>query len=335
MLVKNAQSGIATAVVGVILLSGCGGGGEVAADNGGESSDGESVVVHVGTAGSGEAFVHSGPLRTAMRQGFFADRGIEVEVVAFQGGSDLLRAVASGTTDIGALATFNLAGAHAQGIDNVQAFFTAGTESPFHAFANDDLGITDQSELSGKTMAISAFGSYSDYAHILINQQEGFSGDAVVEPVPLGAVPAMIGAVDEGSVASTNLPIEFGFQFKNAKDLGPIPDPGNPFSVLMATPDFLSADAEIIEAFTEAWVEGVLYQLENKDETVTMITEELGLPPEAAEQAYDTQVRTFSTTGEINIQGMAVLADALTDMGLAETPIDPQAMYTNDFAITD
>ncbi len=144
-----------------------------------------------------------------MKQGFFKDEGLDIDVIYTQGGAPTMQAVISGSVDIGmATGLLGVVGGYSKGAPvRVISAETTGAPDLFW-YAKKDSGITSLAGANGKTAGYSEPGSSTDLVlHALIDQAH-----AKVKPVATGGIPGtttqvMSGQIDIGwSVPPFNLP---------------------------------------------------------------------------------------------------------------------------------
>ena len=92
--------------------------------------------------------------------GFYKKQGLEVELVEFKSGTDLIKAIVGGQLDSGVLGFTNAVAWASKGAD---LKVVGGAQHGYHAIvARDDSGIKTVADLKGKTLASQAEGSTAD-----------------------------------------------------------------------------------------------------------------------------------------------------------------------------
>lgn len=96
----------------------------------------------------------------AYEGGFYKKHGLNVELVEFQSGTDLIKAIVGGQLDTGVLGFTNAASWSSKGAD---LKVVSGAQHGFHAvLVRDDTGIKDVAGLKGHTLASQKEGSTAD-----------------------------------------------------------------------------------------------------------------------------------------------------------------------------
>ena len=126
-----------------------------------------AALVLAGPAGAGEKF-KVGYLRVmddaqaivAFEGGYYKGQGLDVELVEFKSGTDLIKAIVGGQLDSGVLGFTNAVAWASKGAD---LKVVSGAQQGYHALvARHDAGIDTVADLKGKTLASQAQGSTAD-----------------------------------------------------------------------------------------------------------------------------------------------------------------------------
>lgn len=96
----------------------------------------------------------------AYEAGYYKKQGLDVELVEFKSGTDLIKAIVGGQLDSGVLGFTNAVAWASKGAD---LKVVGGAQHGYHAIvARDDTGITKVADLKGKTLASQTEGSTAD-----------------------------------------------------------------------------------------------------------------------------------------------------------------------------
>lgn len=148
------RAALALALAGTLAASGaCGSGG-------GSAEEDLTQVTYRGP------FVTTGgdaPFYYAEKLGYYAEEGLEVEIRDSKGSSQTIADVNSGGSDFGMASATNLMLAVSQG-QQVTSVATPLGKSSFGFFVPKDSGITEVSELTGRSIAVTALVAPNMYA---------------------------------------------------------------------------------------------------------------------------------------------------------------------------
>jgi NitT/TauT family transport system substrate-binding protein len=257
-------------------------------------------------------------LYVTKKTGAFKRNGLDVDFILFQGGSQALQVLLARDVKIisggGGTAAQR---ARLKGAENVLVATYTPT-MPFSLYVNNK--IQDGKQLKGGKIAISRFGSSSDFAARYILTRLG------VEPVKEATLmqignqrerlsALLSGAVDGALIDAPNtlLARQQGFrQLADASILGLT----YPHNNIATTDRFIREEPETVMSFVRAFVEGVAYYKTHKAESVQMIREFLRVNDTAiAEEAYDYFARITPAKPYPILEGIRTVLDeiALTD----------------------
>lgn len=317
---------MASALVGMVLLTGCGGG--EAADNG--QTAGEMKPLTVGLMRIDDSF----PFYVAEKEGLFEKHGVDVELQNFSSARDLSTALQGGELD--ALMTDPVVTALSlKGGSDVRivamALGAVPEEGRFLVISAPDSGITAPEQLEGKTLAISN-NTMMDY---LVEQYENTLGldktaittvnmpdlmlrtttllegqeiDAAILPDPLAAY-----AVAEGA----NVVIDDTKLGENFSQ-----------SVVTVTADAIEGNRAAVEAMLAAYNEAIEL-INSNPEAYQAYALECANVPEALAETYPTPTFTAnSIPGEADI---ALVNSWMVERGLLDAAYAYEDMVDNSF----
>jgi len=222
--------------------------------------------------------------------GAFKRNGLEVDFLLLQGGSQALQVLLSGELKLisgggGAAAQR----ARFKGAGNLLVATYTPT-MPYSLYVNRK--IQDAKQLKGAKIAISRFGSSSDFAARFMVSRLGLDPAKEVTIMQFGnqreRMSALINGAVEGSVVdapNTLIARQQGFvELADASKLGLI----YPHNNIATTDRFIRDEPQTVFSFLRAFVEGIAYYRTHKVESIQMIKEFLRVSDNAiAEEAYE------------------------------------------------
>jgi NitT/TauT family transport system substrate-binding protein len=257
-------------------------------------------------------------LYVTKKTGAFKRNGLDVDFILFQGGSQALQVLLSGDVKMisggGGTAAQS---ARMKGAGNVLVATYTPT-MPFSLYVNNK--IQDAKQLKGAKIAISRFGSSSDFAARYILTRLGVQPVKDVTLMQIGnqreRLSALLSGAVDGSVIdapNTLIARQQGFrQLADASGLGL----AYPHNNIATTERFIREESDTVMSFVRAFVEGVAYYKTHKTESIQMIKEFLRLNDNAfAEEAYDYFARITPAKPYPIVEGIRTVLDeiALTD----------------------
>jgi NitT/TauT family transport system substrate-binding protein len=297
---------------------------------GSKTSDGPATV-RLGLV-QGQDFTHALPAQIAAAQGFFTAQRLTVRIVGFSAGSDLVKAMAGGSIDVGEATGLDVVSAAAAGVD-LKAFYGTAAASPMAAIFKSGGPVHALADLKGKKVGISKFGSLTDFTVRLLAQQAGLGRDGITA-VPLGAPSANTAALTRGDVDAIILPVEFSYSLQAAGTAVTairVSDAASQFAVLAAASSHLSRHRTEVVGLTKAYSQAITFLRGNQGATVPVAVAKLGMTQGVAVRAYQELAGDFTPDGKINTAGLRAYADQLPALGIAKTAPAEPAYYDASF----
>jgi len=158
-------------------------------------------------------------LAVAQKRGYFKDADVDVDYLTSDGTVAVVRALASGATDMGQADTLSIAGAIAQGVDEVVAFCSYLASNVYWVLVREDSPIQKLADLKGKKIGIASLGTGLYYNARVMLQDAGLNPDRDVEFVTIAQPAAQLDALNKGVIdaVSTFDTVLATFQNQGAK----------------------------------------------------------------------------------------------------------------------
>jgi NitT/TauT family transport system substrate-binding protein len=230
----------------------------------------------------------------AQKKGFFEKHGLAVELVYFQGGSQIIQAMLGGDVPLTVTAGPEGVVAKLQGADI--ALLTANNPTMhFSLFVSPE--ITKPADLKGKRAGVSRFGSSSDFCIRYIFKSLGLA-DSDVTIVQIGDNPSRLAALKSNAIHSTVFTTPNTVRARKAGFVSMVDayKLGLKFhgSGIAAAGPFLRERRPVVEDFLKGFLEGVAYAKQNKEESIRLITEFLRLRErDEAEETYNVIIENI------------------------------------------
>ena len=316
------------------VTAGCGGGDSGGATSGAASGEDEAAQVSLGLVVD-KTFESGVVPKITKEVGCFDEENLEVEIAAFQGGADLVKGMLSGAVDIGAATGFDPPAAAAKGVP-MKAFYGVAELSPFVVITKPDSGIETAEDLVGKKVGITRFGSATDFVVRVLAGEAG-SPDGITA-VPLGGAAEQTAALQRGDIdafiwsTEVGLSLEASGEGKVITRFADVLDKDQ-YGVLMAQPEYMEGNAEVVERFVRAYSCGIEWMQDdaNREEGVAMTATFLEIEEPVAEATYDELVGHLNAEGTMNTEGLENLASFLPELELADEVPPLEDYYTDEF----
>jgi NitT/TauT family transport system substrate-binding protein len=274
--------------------------------------------VIIGSVGSTSA--NQWPLYIAMKKGFFAADGLNVDTIFAQSNAAVVQQLAAGSTNIATSAGL---------VDPIRAIEKGAPigivrieiqAPPYALLAKRD--IKDMKELKGKTIIV---GGAKDITRIFVDRMllaRGLkSGD--FDYVFAGATNARFSALQSGGVDAALLTAPFNFYAESAgfTNLGFTFDDLSdmPFAGIAMNRAWAASNPQIAQRFLAVFTKTIawFYDPGNRDDAVRIMAEVSKLKVDDVEKAYDFLggKKLFEPTGKVSKQKLAKVVDALRELG--------------------
>ncbi|WP_327649359.1 ABC transporter substrate-binding protein [Aurantimonas sp. C2-6-R+9] len=229
----------------------------------------------------------------ALEKGFFADEGIDAEIVGLESSATITRAVLAGELEMGSCGAGSPIVAIAKGA-NLRMIGSVFSRVPHLMYANKS--IQSLEDLLGKNVGGAQPGALLQQLAYASFVEAGLDADAV-QFVNTGGSPATFQAVSAGLVQAGVAGSEYALLLEA--------DPAIPVHVLFPIaerlPNFLrNADfvhtntiennRDLVVRAVRAYLRGVIYALENKDEAVAWTVKNAGADEATAIAVWDEYV---------------------------------------------
>jgi len=256
----------------------------------------------------------------AIEKGFFADEGVEMELVGkFRAGPEEMQAFASGDLDIGYLGEAPATTAVANGAADVQVLAQLNLEGSA-VVVRKDSKIKSVSDLKGKVVAIPGHSTVQDF---LMNKALSAAGlkrtDVrliVLKPPEMG--PVLQDSQIDAFIAwepypSLSLNGGYGRVLTGSADIWP----DHPCCVLVAERKFLEKHPETVRAILRAHIRATRFINENPDEAVKIAQKYFGFDEETIRMA----IKEIQFEYEPSLKGEEEYVRFLKELGYID--VDP------------
>lgn len=229
------------------------------------------------------------PILAAQAQGFFAKRGLAIEIKNTPNSDEMRNGMAEGRYQI----------AHA-GIDNsvalvesakVDSIIFIGGDSAFnHLIAQAD--IKSIADLRGKTVGVDAVNTaYAFQLYAMLKQKGLNKGDYTVKPIG-GSLGRLNTIKSDKTISATMLNVPFSLIAVEAglKDLGTAVKALGPYQGTggFVLRSWAAANSDTLVRYTQAYIEGLRWALKpaNKAAAIDLLVEKIKLSPDIAARAF-------------------------------------------------
>jgi len=251
------------------------------------------------------------PLYLAQDEGLYTKEGIEVDLLAFRGGMDLIKAVVSGSVDVGVVALSEVTA----GIDAGQplkAFYAGFNVPEFDWYAVPP--IKSLADSRGKRFGISQYGTSTDFLTRYALASNGIDPAKDVQIVQGGDSATRLAAMQAGQL-DVNLfavPEKFSAADRgynlifSQKSLAA----DYPYHVMVAMESFINGNPNTVKSFLRGHVRGVRLAKQDKQRATQALIRHLHIDPKYVGPAYDDFIGYIYEDGRLpSEKGLEVFFD--------------------------
>jgi NitT/TauT family transport system substrate-binding protein len=228
------------------------------------------------------------PLYLAEEEGFFKREGLEVELVAFRGGTDLVRGMVAGAVQVG-VGAFSEVTVGIEAGQNLKVFYGGFNMAVFDWYAVPR--IKSFKDARGARFGVTTFGSSTDFLTRYAIKQNGLNPQRDVQIIQGGGSVPRLAAMEAGQL-DVNIfatPEKFLAADKGYNLILRQTDLAEefPFHVFYAPERFIQQNPNALKALLRGFVHGVRLAKADKARSVKTIVTRLGFEEGHAARGYD------------------------------------------------
>lgn len=250
------------------------------------------------------------PVAWTAAQGLYDRAGLEVRFIDFGSGTDAVRALISGDIDIFLTTMIStLVLAKARGGPDIWSVFQLSDNTIFLFVVKANAPIRSVTDLKGKKVAITRFGSGSDFIARAILAKHGLKAEEDVTLVQAGSIPAGIAAVEKGDMDAAvawhplaGMGVEKGALrvLATGRDETPGLEPTTP----AMNGAFLKANLPAARAFVRTTLAGLTQLRAQIPQAAQQAAQAYGLPESVARMTLEFYTKVWTTTGRFDEKGI-------------------------------
>jgi len=247
------------------------------------------------------------PMFAAQAKGFFAKRGLAVDLKFTPNSDELRNGLAEGRYQIAHSAIDNAFALKDKA--NVDIAVVLGGDDSFNQLIVQP-DIKSLSEIKGKTVAVDAINTaYAFQLYEMLRQKGLNKGDYEVKPVG-GTGQRLDAMVNDKTMVATMMNPPFSIRAEKA-GLKATDTVANALGAYQGSSAFVlrswgAANTDALVKYLQAYIEGLRWMLEpkNKAEAVALLVARLKLPEDIAAQSYDATLKGFQKDGALDMEGV-------------------------------
>src|SRR5919108_4228726 len=215
---------------------------------------------------------HMAPLWVTHERGFFRKHGLDVQLVFIESGSTAVKSLISKEVAFAQMAGAGVIQSRLQGTDVVMI---AGFLNTMDYQLMVDKSITRPDQLKGKAMAVSRFGSSSDFATRYALDKYGLVPEKDVTILEIGSQPARFAALEAGKIqaAMVAVPLTLKAKALGFHTLADLQMLGLEYqhTGLATTQALIKSRPDLIRNVMKAYVEAIHFYKTNRAESIAIL----------------------------------------------------------------
>ena len=216
------------------------------------------------------------PLWITHERGFFRKYGLDVQLVFIESGTTTVQSLISKDVYIAQMAGAAVVQSRLRGADVVMI---AGVINTLNFKLYVDKNIKQPDQLKGKTVAVTRFGSSTDFALRYALERYGLAPEKDVAILQAGNMPAILASLETGKIQGAMLSAPFTLTAKNMglplmADLQML---GLEYqhTGLATTQAFIKSRPDLVRSVMKAYVEGIHYYKTHRAESLAILAKYL------------------------------------------------------------
>jgi NitT/TauT family transport system substrate-binding protein len=263
----------------------------------GAASGLEKPVINIGLVSTTATYL---PLYLAVDQGLFAKEGLQVNLLSFRGGSDLIKALVAGSVDVGVVSLWEVTGGINAG-QPLKAFYGGFNMPAFDWYAIPS--VKTLADAKGKRIGVTQYGSSTDFLTRYALLSNGIDPVKDVHIIQGGDSPTRLAAMQANQI-DVNIfapPDNFiaatrGYHIVlSQKDLAP----DYPYHVFTTTESFLSGNPKTLKALLRGHVLGLRLAKQNKELSEKVLGTHVQMDPQYLGPTYDSFIGYLFEDGRL------------------------------------
>lgn len=284
----------------------------------------------------GEAFplFQFTPVNLGIAKGFFAQRGLDIQIQGFFGDAKQQQAFTAGVLDMGIGSGAGM-GFIAKGSPVLAVAEAAGPPYGITLSVLKDSPYKTVADLKGQVVTGASVGDQTEWMVRTLSTLQGWGPDGF-KFVPLGAPEAQIAALKTHQVAADPMDITTAVTLESQGETRILVRFGAIIHdyinhVIYASNDMMKSRPDDVRKFLAGWFESAQYFKTHKDEAVKIAAAVLKKPEPIVARVYDEAVPMITDNGHFDPKGLATIRQSLVEMKMVDAPPDMATLYTEKF----
>ena len=273
-----------------------------------------------------------GPLWIASKRGFFSRQGLDVDLVVIRGSDVGIQALAGGSTQISGASSDAPVAAIEKGLDLV---LIGGIINGLSQSLMAAKKYRTYDDLRGATIGAISLTSGTTFALRRVLQTKGLEYPQDYKLLVIGGSPQLYAALTTGQIAAAplSLPLNYAAEEQGFHSVGQFIEviPNYQLAALSVKRSWAQSNRGILVRFMKAMAQTYRWIFTNKEEAVEILSKEMKLKPVHARKGWEfyTEKRIWHPNGDLNIEGLQIVAQIYAEQSQAKGPVPNAAKYVD------
>lgn len=275
---------------------------------------------------------HDWPFLMALKQGFFVDESINLNIQVVPGGDALAEAMGRGEIPLGRMGTPPFLAAVGNGVlrGKIIASSVIGNLDHFILVVRPD--IQELAALRGKTIGVLSCGSCDGHLMRLELRRAGLDPDRDVTYKELWQDYGKLDGLASGELAAQLL----GEPAVSAGEIQGIlrviepasrAEPRFQWGLLVAREEFIAEQPDLLRRALRAYVRGAQYCVAHPEETQALACAHTpAYAPDVIDRALTRTLPYWNVTGQVDMEGVAVAVETMVSLGALPQWLSPTVL---------
>src|SRR5918992_5075820 len=272
------------------------------------------------------------PLWAALRQGFFAQQGLDVQPIVIRGSDRAIQALVGGSVYASVLAPDAPMVAADRGLD---AFILAGNTQRRAHWIMGGKNYKTFDDLRGATLGTISLtaGTGLFLRHVL--KAKGLEYPRDYKLLVIGGTPQTYAALLSGQIdaAALSLPVNYAAEEAGFNEIGKFVDviPNYQLAAFSLKRSWGEKNRPVVIRFSKAMAQTMRWIYQNKQAAVDFLAKEMNLKPDHARRGWEfyTGSGMWHPDGDINLDGLQVVSQIYAEQTQAKGPVPNAVKYVD------